>query len=357
MNSLGALNTLNQISGLVTALRGGMAAESAYLSIAEYAADGDHSFMAVSEQLTHAACGSGQDALSTATVASALESVLPDLERAALPERPEATFVVRQMGEDLRQLQGRPNGLGPTPGVFRPSALDLLKRLNAAVSHQTLNPIQIAAMNLQMLEESLAQSIDGQTMEQIRMAREGVTRAGRFVQDLSTITNFTISEEAAASHGELMARIEALFHWTPGIAQPSAVPSPAQHETIFTGAVLYIEDDADILDPMIFMLKDRGFANIHGVESANAALEVFEEIGDIGLVVSDYRLPGGMDGVDLMRRFHEKRPALPVIFVTGSPTEVKERLTEDEKKNVLVLTKPVDISHLVTTMQRTLKTS
>ena len=75
-----------------------------------------------------------------------------------------------------------------------------------------------------------------------------------------------------------------------------------------------IDDDEVVRQSLAFLLSSAGLAvRVH--ESAVAFLDVLPEVQE-GCVVTDIRMPQ-MDGLELQRRLHEMRTALPVIVMTG----------------------------------------
>lgn len=94
------------------------------------------------------------------------------------------------------------------------------------------------------------------------------------------------------------------------------------------------------------MLKLRGFTNIHWVDSAQAALSVFEDNPRFSVVVSDYNLGCEMDGLDVARHIRKQHPNIPFIFTTGSEREIRERFSDPEKREFRVLAKPFETEHL-----------
>lgn len=82
--------------------------------------------------------------------------------------------------------------------------------------------------------------------------------------------------------------------------------------------VLVIEDDAAVLKATRAVLKRWHFLSV-GVPDGEAALRM---VADSGLVpdaaIIDFRLPGGMDGVDTADALRRVLPALPVLIVSGA---------------------------------------
>jgi two-component system, response regulator PdtaR len=81
---------------------------------------------------------------------------------------------------------------------------------------------------------------------------------------------------------------------------------------------MLVVDDEDLLREMI-----SDFFCSHGfrvLEAANAdqAVRLLESLGgDIAILVSDIRMPGSMDGIQLADWVHARSPHLPVLLASG----------------------------------------
>ena len=78
--------------------------------------------------------------------------------------------------------------------------------------------------------------------------------------------------------------------------------------------VLFVEDDASLLEATTQALSLEGFAVSPHSSAASALRAIDAEFA--GVVVSDVRLPG-MDGIEFFARLHTIDDELPVIFTTG----------------------------------------
>jgi DNA-binding response OmpR family regulator len=84
-------------------------------------------------------------------------------------------------------------------------------------------------------------------------------------------------------------------------------------------AVLLVEDDERISEPLIRVLRSEGFDVLH-VDAGSPALDVVEsERPD--LVLLDLTLPD-IDGLDVCRRIRTAHPDLPVIMLTARAEEM-----------------------------------
>ena len=83
--------------------------------------------------------------------------------------------------------------------------------------------------------------------------------------------------------------------------------------------ILVVDDDPDILEALKRKLEDIG----HAVETAQCAsdsldmLDLFKATG-VDLIMTDYNMPGGMNGLELGREIRERGFKMPIWLVTGS---------------------------------------
>ena len=86
--------------------------------------------------------------------------------------------------------------------------------------------------------------------------------------------------------------------------------------------VLFVDDNKILSRLSCDILRMEGFEAVPAF-SAEEALEAFEKEG-FDLLITDFRL-GPMDGLQLARIIHDKRPDIPVIMVTAyGPIEGRE---------------------------------
>jgi CheY-like chemotaxis protein len=81
------------------------------------------------------------------------------------------------------------------------------------------------------------------------------------------------------------------------------------------GAALLVEDNADVAEVGREMLEQLGY-RVQVAANGAQALTLFEG-QSFDLMVSDIVMPGGMNGVELARSIHARRPSLPILLVTG----------------------------------------
>jgi signal transduction histidine kinase/ActR/RegA family two-component response regulator len=124
----------------------------------------------------------------------------------------------------------------------------------------------------------------------------------------------------------------------PDIAEP-AVPAAVDGRR----HVLVVDDDALVRRTMIHALADAGFVLSDAADGAGA-LDHIDSGRTVDILLTDLVMPG-MNGLELIRAAHRRRPGLPAILLTGHMGVV-----EDDKPGargkVIVLRKPVPPAQL-----------
>ncbi len=80
-------------------------------------------------------------------------------------------------------------------------------------------------------------------------------------------------------------------------------------------AIFVIDDDASTRDAIKMLLQSEGFA----VETFSSARDFFKTSswGDIGCILTDVEMPGGVTGLDLLAEVSKNTPGCPVVVMTG----------------------------------------
>jgi CheY-like chemotaxis protein len=112
-------------------------------------------------------------------------------------------------------------------------------------------------------------------------------------------------------------------------------------------SILLIDDDAEIRISLRELLVDEGLV-VHTANDGQHALQVLERIVLPGLILLDYKMPV-MDGRQFLTamRQNTKWQAIPVVILSAQTREWSGARLEVAD----VLTKPVDINLLLTTVQ------
>lgn len=109
--------------------------------------------------------------------------------------------------------------------------------------------------------------------------------------------------------------------------------------------LLLIEDDPSVLQATQLLLETGGYQVISAANSEQALAAL--DNGIPALIISDYRLPGNCNGLELIRQIRETVARhLPAILMTGDMSVHKLRTAE--ASNCRVLHKPIEAQELLT---------
>ena len=117
--------------------------------------------------------------------------------------------------------------------------------------------------------------------------------------------------------------------------------------------VVVLDDDQTVRDAMQLLLSDWGCLVIAAATLDDAIAQIEQSPRKPDLVVADYRLRGGTNGIDAIARIRSITcNALPAVLVTGD-TSV-DRLREVRESKLALMHKPVVIAQLGETLSRAL---
>ena len=108
--------------------------------------------------------------------------------------------------------------------------------------------------------------------------------------------------------------------------------------------VLIVEDDPSILMVLSDYLSGEGYRVLQA-ENGEQAFEILASKPHLDLMVTDFRLPGGISGVQIAEPAVKVRPDLKVVFISGYPQEIHETDSPITRK-APILAKPFDLDEL-----------
>ena len=83
--------------------------------------------------------------------------------------------------------------------------------------------------------------------------------------------------------------------------------------------ILLVEDEFLIRLILAEQLAEAGF-DLRTADNGEHAIALIEAGPDaFTLLVTDIHMPGALDGIEVARRLRERRPDIPVIYMTGRP--------------------------------------
>ncbi len=153
---------------------------------------------------------------------------------------------------------------------------------------------------------------------------------------------FTILLPASTSQGN-----------TPTSSQSAAETSEEEAEKSATAKlrVLYVDDEAQIVDSMRRILERFGFA-VSGFTSSRAALEALRNAPtSFDVLVTDLTMPD-LNGIELAEAILEILPEMPIVFCSGYGDSFEQTMAEHANPLRIFLRKPVSARILSEEIQR-----
>ncbi|HZF74823.1 MAG TPA: PAS domain-containing protein [Acetobacteraceae bacterium] len=95
--------------------------------------------------------------------------------------------------------------------------------------------------------------------------------------------------------------------------EAAAPPAPAEG---FPAAILLVDDERGVRETVAAALADQRHT-VTQAENGAAALARLDEGALVDVLVTDLAMPGGMDGLALIREARRRRPGLPAVLITG----------------------------------------
>ena len=116
--------------------------------------------------------------------------------------------------------------------------------------------------------------------------------------------------------------------------------------------VLLVEDDADVRVVTAAQLKQLGY-KVHAVADGMEAIDLIASPATIDITLTDIVLPGGLDGVSLVKEAMQARPNMGVLCMSGyDPTQKHRKWLQVQ--NIVFLEKPFSSNRLAEALDRAL---
>ena len=173
---------------------------------------------------------------------------------------------------------------------------------------------------------------------------QGMGLGLNIVQRLGAILGHRVSAKSELGKGASFAIRLPKGAEVAGVDVPAPMPKRVvEQETLpRTARILVVEDDVAVGGLLHLLLTGEGY-HVSLVETAQAALALVAAGQMPELLLSDYNLPGGMDGLALARALRVRGP-LPAIVLSGDISA--EAILRIAKEDVLHLAKPVTVGRL-----------
>jgi len=170
------------------------------------------------------------------------------------------------------------------------------------------------------------------------------------VRRLSELLDHPVRVHSVQGRGS---RFRAVLPASPAPSPPAPAVSPHSGISgLLPQRVLLIDDEVDIADAVAALLGSSGVALkvVRDEAQATAAfMRAVEQRAPFEVLICDYRLAGGADGLDVGLRLRQRfDPLLPLLLVTGETAP--ERLQRVRNSGVPVLFKPTPAEQLLATL-------
>ena len=123
-----------------------------------------------------------------------------------------------------------------------------------------------------------------------------------------------------------------------------------------TGAILVVEDDPDLGESIKLVLKSEGHRAVTAPDGIAALKLVMRGTVRPDLILADYNLPNGMDGIQISGKLQEQlHRKIPIIILTGDIST--DTMRDIARHDCVQLNKPVKLKDLTQVIQRLLPVS
>jgi PAS domain S-box-containing protein len=171
------------------------------------------------------------------------------------------------------------------------------------------------------------------------------------VRQISRLLGYTVKVESELGSGTTFTVHIPAASLVADVGDTRAASGPAAARVdVPKPGVLVVEDDAAVRDALGLVLSVEGYP-VRSAESADAGVACFAEHGaDIDVVVSDFQLGPGRNGLELLEELRRMAGRdLPAVILSGDTSPILSRI--ESVTRVTLLRKPADARLLISKIE------
>ena len=112
--------------------------------------------------------------------------------------------------------------------------------------------------------------------------------------------------------------------------------------------ILLVEDDQRSRRNIARFLESSGY-EVYEAASGEQAVDLIRDIDQFAVVISDLRMPGMLDGIDVIKYQEQVSPASRAILITGFGS--KHVMRQVDSMGVAYIEKPIVLNELLSTLK------
>jgi two-component system cell cycle sensor histidine kinase/response regulator CckA len=114
------------------------------------------------------------------------------------------------------------------------------------------------------------------------------------------------------------------------------------------GRILLVEDDARSRRNIARFLQSSGY-EVYEAENGEEAVDLIRDVDHFAIVISDLRMPGMVNGIDVISYQEQVSPATGAILITGFGS--KQIKGQVDSMGVVYMEKPIVLNDLLFTIE------
>jgi signal transduction histidine kinase/ActR/RegA family two-component response regulator len=243
-----------------------------------------------------------------------------------------------QFGSAVLNLVVNARDAMPTGGTLTVRSRNLALDARSAVHHADARPGNYVVVEVQDTGAGMPPEVVERATEPFFTTKETGKGTGL---GLSQVYGFVRQSGGFLTVESMLGAGTTIGIHLPEVMAGSSTLDVAPAVQIGSGVILVVEDDADVRDLVALQLEDLGYASIIAGSGPEAlAILAAPETPSIDLMLTDVVMPGGMNGVELVRQARLERPELKALLTSGYTAGHLLAASEAAGNDLALLSKP-----------------